>query len=153
MAKEDGFVDDDEDQGRQAILVHCTGGKDRAGCLVAVVLGLLGVSDEVVADEYALTDMGMGPMKEYFVQRLLSSGVFDGSSDPPAAAQRMVTARKENMLATLEMVKERWGGMEGYVKEVAGVDDEVIAGVRRNCLVSVDGQNDTVGGECDRTVL
>jgi len=106
-----------------------------------------------VAEEYALSDVGMGPMKEHFVQRLLSSGSFDGSSDPQAAAERMITARKENMLATLEMVRKRWGGMEGYVKEVAGVNDEVVAKLRTNCLVSVEGQSDVVGGECDRAVL
>lgn len=142
-----------DDEGRQAILVHCTAGKDRAGCLVAVVLGLLNVPDEVVAEEYALTDVGMGPMKEKLVQRLLSSGVFDGSSDPPAAVERMVAARKENMIATLGMVRERWGGMERYVKEVAGVDDEVIAAVRRNCLVSVEDRNDVVREQCNRAVL
>jgi protein tyrosine/serine phosphatase len=150
VAKADGL---DDDKGRQAILVHCSAGKDRAGCLVAVVLGLLGVPDEVVAEEYALTDVGMGPMKGYLVQRLLSSGMFDGNLDPPAAAERMVAARKENMLATLEMVRERWGGMEEYVKEVAGVDDEVIAGVRKNCLVSVEDRNHVIGEECDRAVL
>jgi protein tyrosine/serine phosphatase len=149
VAKVDGF----DNEGRQAILVHCTAGKDRAGCLVAVVLGLLGVPDEIVAEEYALSDVGMGPMKEHFVQRLLSTGVFDGSSDPRAAAERMIAARKESMLATLEMVRERWGGMEGYVKEVARVDDEVVARVRRNCLVSVGSQTDVVGGQGDRAVL
>ena len=148
-AKVDGV--DNED--RQAILVHCTAGKDRAGCLVAVVLGLLGVSDEIVAEEYALSDVGIGPMKEHSVQRLLSTGVFDGSSDPRSAAERMIAARKESMLATLKMVRERWGGMEGYVKEVAGVDDEVVAVVRRNCLVSAGSQIDVVDGQCDRVIL
>jgi len=137
----------------RATLIHCTAGKDRAGCVVAIMLGLLGVPEEIVAEEYALTEMGMGPMKEYYVERLLSSGAFDGNSDPRAAVERMVTARKESMLATLEMARERWGGMEGYVKDVACVDDEVIAAVRRNCLVLAESQNDVVSGKCDRHAL
>jgi protein-tyrosine phosphatase len=35
---------------------HCTAGKDRTGVLAAVVLGQLGVPDEAIAEDYALTE-------------------------------------------------------------------------------------------------
>ena len=43
-------------------------------------------------------------------------------------------ARAENMLATLEMMRERYGGAERYVKEVCGLRDEEIRRIRENLL-------------------
>jgi protein-tyrosine phosphatase len=37
-------------------LVHCTAGKDRTGLVVALVLEVVGVPDEVIAADYALSD-------------------------------------------------------------------------------------------------
>ena len=37
-------------------LVHCTAGKDRTGLVVALVLEVIGVPDEVIAADYALSD-------------------------------------------------------------------------------------------------
>jgi protein-tyrosine phosphatase len=37
---------------------HCSAGKDRTGVLAAVVLGCLGVPDQVIVDDYALSAIG-----------------------------------------------------------------------------------------------
>jgi protein tyrosine/serine phosphatase len=137
----------------RAVLVHCSAGKDRAGCVVAVVLGVLGVPDEVIAEEYALTAVGMGPMKEYFVERVLEGGAFGEGEEARQRAMKMVTARKENMAATLAMLRRRWGGPEEYVKSVVGVDDEVIEAVRRNALVGAPGSSRALVGSEDRATL
>lgn len=42
-----------------AIVVHCTAGKDRTGVICAIILKLLGVEDEVIAREYELTTIGL----------------------------------------------------------------------------------------------
>jgi protein-tyrosine phosphatase len=39
---------------RGAVLVHCSGGRDRTGMVVAMLLALAGVSPEVIADDYEL---------------------------------------------------------------------------------------------------
>jgi protein-tyrosine phosphatase len=39
---------------------HCTAGKDRTGVLAALVLGQLGVPDEAIAEDYALTEASVG---------------------------------------------------------------------------------------------
>ena len=41
------------------LIVHCTAGKDRTGVICALVLSLCGVDDEVVANEYSLTEIGL----------------------------------------------------------------------------------------------
>ena len=37
----------------EPLLVHCTGGKDRTGMVIALIQGLLGVADDVIAAHYA----------------------------------------------------------------------------------------------------
>lgn len=66
----------------------------------------------------------------------MRSGAFEGE-EGRQAAERMTSARAESMRATLAMVDEKWGGVEGYVKEMCGVDDAMLAGLRRNLIVGV----------------
>ncbi|MGL5406233.1 MAG: tyrosine-protein phosphatase [Propionibacteriaceae bacterium] len=47
-----------------AVLVHCTAGKDRTGLVMALLLGLLGVSDEDIVDDYAMTRENLAPFQE-----------------------------------------------------------------------------------------
>lgn len=43
---------------RDAIVIHCTAGKDRTGIFIMVLLGLCGVDDEIIAHEYELSNLG-----------------------------------------------------------------------------------------------
>ena len=43
------------DPERQPAVFHCSVGKDRTGVLSGLVLGFLGVPDEVIVDDYALS--------------------------------------------------------------------------------------------------
>ncbi|KAF2398117.1 hypothetical protein EJ06DRAFT_123856 [Trichodelitschia bisporula] len=110
-------------------LVHCTAGKDRTGVICAVLLSLVGVEEEAVCWEYALTEQGLGHMKEHFMTRLMASGAFEGFGGREAA-ERMVRSRAENMAGTLEMVRERWGGPEGYLKTVVGLSEGEIEALK-----------------------
>lgn len=42
--------------------------------------------------------------------------------------------RKENMLATLEMIKEKYGGAEEYVRRKCGLEDEDLEKIKINLL-------------------
>lgn len=123
-----------------ACLVHCTAGKDRTGVFCALLLSLLGVSTEDVAEEYALTDVGLAALKPVFVERLLQSEAFRQlGEEAREGVERMVTARKENMEATLEMIRERYGEVEGYVRDVCGLNGEEVGRLREVMTVGVDG--------------
>lgn len=81
------FLRDDERNGR--CLVHCTAGKDRTGVLCALVLGLCGVGDEDIGDEYALTEKGLEGWRKEIVE-WLAREVPMGSRE---GAERMIGAR------------------------------------------------------------
>lgn len=101
---------------------------------MALILSLCGVSDEAVAHEYSLTDLGLGERKEEFVSHLISVEPLKGNR---AAAERMVSSRVESMRGTLRMIRERWGGVEGYVTKEVGLSAEEVDAIRRNLVVEV----------------
>jgi hypothetical protein len=115
-----------------ACVFHCTAGKDRTGLLAALLLSLAGVSDEVISEEYALTDIGLAPLRELFVERLLKNPVLAGDED---GVRNMVSSKRENMLASLEMIQNEFEGCEGYMRKWCGLGDEEIE-VLRNRLRS-----------------
>ena len=89
--------------------MHCQAGKDRTGAVVAVLLSLVGVPDEVIADDYALTALSLAP---------LISEWLDGMSSEPAERarlERLADPSREAMLETLAHLRRRHGGAEAYL--------------------------------------
>ncbi|TKX27219.1 protein tyrosine phosphatase-like protein 2 [Elsinoe australis] len=110
-------------------LVHCTAGKDRTGMLVAVLYLLLGVDEETICREYALTDEGLRLMKPIFKERLLKNDALVGNEE---GVENMISSKEENMRVTLGLIKEVWGSADSYVKEVVGLSEEEVVGLRKN---------------------
>lgn len=51
-------------------LFHCTAGKDRTGLMAALILGLADVPLEYINHDYALTRIGIEPVREFMIHRL-----------------------------------------------------------------------------------
>lgn len=77
------------DKPHEACLVHCTAGKDRTGTLIALIFQLVGVEDSVIAQEYALTEMGLVLWKETIMEYLLK----DLGGIGREGVERMIAAR------------------------------------------------------------
>jgi hypothetical protein len=123
-------------------LIHCTAGKDRTGVLVAVVLLILGVSADRIAAEYNLTETGLAARKAVVVARLISTGVFgEESSESIAATERMLGAHKESMVATIKLIKDKYGSAEAYAKNYCGVSADEIDLLKRRFLSDDEKRN------------
>jgi protein tyrosine/serine phosphatase len=106
---------------------HCSAGKDRTGVLAAVLLSLLGVADVVIAEDYGLSAAAMEKLDEW--QRA-----------QPEAGDAMVLQPKtflacppQAMLTFLAQLRERFGSVEGYVREV-GVPASTVGRLRATLL-------------------
>lgn len=111
----------------QGCVFHCTAGKDRTGLLAALLLLLAGVENEAVAEEYALTDVGLASLREGFVERLMRHPSLNGDE---VGVRNMVSSKRENMLASLEMLEQEFGGCEVYLTERCGLTEEELARLR-----------------------
>jgi len=93
------------------VLVHCHAGKDRTGTIVALLLSLVGVPDEPIADDYALTAIYLAPLIVEWLDSM--------STEPAERARLEELARptREAMLDTLAHLRRRHGGAEAYLVE------------------------------------
>lgn len=102
-----------------------------------IILLLAGCSAEVVAEEYHLSEPGLGPAwKVEAVGRLRRHPVFKGSDSHDIL--RMVGAREDVMRAVVMMVEKLWGSVEGFLRKVIGVDEGTIERSKYN-LRDIDG--------------
>jgi protein tyrosine/serine phosphatase len=111
-------------------VVHCAAGKDRTGITIALLLRVLGVADEEIVLDYAITDRNMARL----IERILPNGVDETRGKIP---EHYMRARPETMLAFLATLDERYGSAEAFLQS-AGVSRERIESIREHFLDPVD---------------
>jgi protein-tyrosine phosphatase len=106
---------------------HCAAGKDRTGVISAILLGLLGVPDEVIVADYVATRETL----DAIVDRL---NALEGYRTMLAALPPdTMHANPETMFEFLQRLRARSGSMEGYAL-AAGVSAAAIARLRARLL-------------------
>ncbi|KAM3547415.1 hypothetical protein ARSEF4850_010040, partial [Beauveria asiatica] len=93
-----------------AVILHCSLGKDRTGVVVALLLALLGASDDQIADDFALSGPGLAPM---FAQTMSFVGEYYPSyteAELREAVAQMLTPDRQAILILLRMIREEFGG-------------------------------------------
>lgn len=88
---------------------HCYMGKDRTGVIAGLLLGAMGVPDEVIADDYALTNQHYGPMIPEWRVRAEARGENLAHFDRDAASA------PETMMETLAHISTHYGGVSNYL--------------------------------------
>jgi hypothetical protein len=89
-------------------LFHCAAGKDRTGVLCALLLDVLGVVREAIAEDYAMTSDRLPQV----LQRLGTLEPYRRTLGGSVAADH--EARAETMLAFLRQLDERHGGSKAW---------------------------------------
>jgi len=101
------------------VVFRCTQGKDRTGIMSAVLLSILGVSEETIIEDYALTNQYMYNL----IERI--------KADPQRAERasqmppHIYEAAPESINAVLTKLQE-YGSARGYIKANGG-DDALIS--------------------------
>lgn len=106
---------------------HCTAGKDRTGMVAALVLSLVGVSDDVIVHDYTLTDDRM----VFVMERIRAAGDFPQPITP--LHERVGRAEASSMEKFLDALHHRYGGAEGWAR-AAGISDDTLASLREVLL-------------------
>lgn len=104
------------------VVVHCHSGKDRAGTIVALVLSLAGVPVDAIAADYAAVS---DRLRAHFADLL------GGIDDPPERARlaEELSSRPETMIATLEHLEAKYGGVDAYLRH-GGLGSDAVDSLR-----------------------
>ncbi|HUR76568.1 MAG TPA: tyrosine-protein phosphatase [Acidimicrobiales bacterium] len=111
------------------LLFHCAAGKDRTGIAAALLLGLLGVDEETILDDYELTN-------EHFVPRryaLLEPLVLKHGANAEHV-RTFCSARRPVLAKAIHHIHDAWGGFEGYATDMLGVDNSLLVMFREGLL-------------------
>jgi len=107
------------------ILIHCHAGKDRTGMVVALLLGLVGVPHDVIAADYAESQVCLWPLWEEIVAKVGSEDKADFWLKPTATAAIM-----DSLLVHLD---HRYGGVAAYLRAI-GLTEAELCQVRGRLL-------------------
>jgi len=106
---------------------HCTAGKDRTGLLSALVLSLLGVPEETVIADYALSGAAMTRLRAKLIEKYPDGKSLIADSDV------LFSADPSNMVALFAHLRNRYGTVAGYAARV-GVPEDVVQRLRQSLL-------------------
>ncbi len=106
----------------EPVYEHCSGGKDRAGILALLVLTVLGASKDDILADYLLTNVGRDKNIESTFARF--KRLMGGDEQAAWVVTNNHRARPQNLQAFYESVDERYGGMEQFMSNVLGYDEQ-----------------------------
>jgi protein-tyrosine phosphatase len=91
-------------------LVHCTAGKDRTGIVIAMVLAVLGVPDQVIAADYALSAGYLNPRTSAAIGQLrISTGLGE------ELHEGLIISPPQLIMNVLQAARDTHGSVDGYL--------------------------------------
>jgi protein-tyrosine phosphatase len=114
-------------EGEVPIVFHCASGKDRTGVVAALALTLLGVPEDVVVDDFALTERAR--------DRLVADWLAEHPGRTPTWPAFGHTP-PEIMRNFLKDLDETYGSVARYCRDHLDVDDELLAALQSRYLTS-----------------
>lgn len=97
----------------EAVLIHCTAGKDRTGFAIAILLAALGVPMDAIMADY-LASLGRDNAQAREETRQLISGRLGFDLDDDAIA-RLMTVEESYLAASFQAVDQQFGGTALYL--------------------------------------
>ena len=90
------------------VVVHCHAGKERTGIVAALLLSLVGVPDDTVADDWVASDAFLQPLYDEWLAN---------ETDPSIRAKRAegFVTHAEQIVDVLTYVRQTHGGVEDYL--------------------------------------
>jgi protein-tyrosine phosphatase len=106
------------------VVVHCAGGKDRTGLLVAFLLHLAGVDTEQIAADYALSEERLRPRHDAWIA--------DAKTDEERERlERITQTPAASIVGVFQELERRYGSVEGYLEDAgASAEDLALARAR-----------------------
>lgn len=94
------------------MLIHCSAGKDRTGIVIALLLELAGVPDDVIVADYMITLERLAPIADRLRKATLNAGL------DRTRFEQMLLIVPEYMQAFLDHLRQNYGSAENYLRTI-----------------------------------
>jgi len=122
-----GTILHDLAQGDEPVLIHCTGGVDRTGMTVAVLMTILGVSRNDVYREYLVS----GKLTKEQLRRIVANS---GVAISPKTL-KAISIQPSSLDAFFASIDKNYGSFDAYVRNGLKLSNQDIQSLRRRLLV------------------
>ncbi len=110
----------------QQLLIHCASGKDRTGFGAALILDVLGVDENLIVDDYLLTNKYL-PIDEE-VERLSREFTdHTGAAVPEHVLRPLLEVRPEYIRACFAEIRKRHPSKQHFYETALNLDDKMLA--------------------------
>jgi protein-tyrosine phosphatase len=109
---------------REALLFHCTAGKDRTGIGAALVLSALGVDRQTILADYEATNEYWKSDRESRIQQMVSQGMDEKS------VRSMMAADPAYLEVTFRTLEEKYGSIDNFLKKEMELTPRKLAALR-----------------------
>lgn len=112
-----------------ALLVHCTAGKDRTGIGSALLLYSLGVPYETIMSDYLASNYYRKKENEKMISSMVQYMHIDEQ-----VAKDMASVKKEFLDETFRAIRLKYSSVDNFLKEQIGLDDKKINILKKKFL-------------------
>ncbi len=119
-------------EGRGPSLINCMAGKDRTGIAVAMAQLAAGVHRDDVVSDYVLTNSA-GDVEARIAAGAETIRAFSRQMDPEIL-RVIMGVEPEYLESAFATVSEKHGSVDGYLREVLGVDEALRARLRESLV-------------------
>lgn len=100
---------------REALVYHCSSGKDRTGIATALILHTLGVSDDLIMQDYMASNYYRQRENERSIKILTLNGI------EKAVAEDLVMVKPEYLKTTYDAINAKYGSLDAFMQQVMGI--------------------------------
>jgi protein-tyrosine phosphatase len=116
----------------KGIVFHCTAGKDRTGILSSLLLSIAGADRETILYDFSLSNNGFESNYKAFLNH--SSHKLSRFGIPPDEMKILLAVDPFWMANALDMIDTKYGGIEPYLLNKAGVNKDNLVRIRQAML-------------------
>lgn len=126
-----GYKEFLDDITKDITIFHCAAGKDRTGFAAALVLKILGVSDEDILTDYLKTNEGRKEANKQIESKYREKGL---SEDQLKALSLAYSAEESFLQSSFDAIQEKYGDFDNFLKIEMQVTSEYIYNLKNLML-------------------
>lgn len=116
-----------------AVLWHCSAGKDRAGIGTVILLSILGVSEDVIREDYMRTNRYLESELEYM--ECYVDALYGLTDEASKKLEALYCVKEEYLDIVFQTIKEEYGSMEKFFRRALYLTPKSIEDIKNKYLL------------------